>query len=107
MEVRGDEYVEATDGEFGTVQGLLVDRRSGHVKHLILQEHRLWAQRAIAVPIDNVAEMANHIRLKVTKVDVRNMSYGPHHLRGTEAQVAEERTEGGPGKSTGSKISPE
>jgi hypothetical protein len=108
VEVCGEEYVEAVDGELGTVRGLVVDRRSGYVTHLILQEDQLWGHRAVAIPVDDVATMANDIRLKIAKGDAQNMSHGPHHLRRrTELQVAEARTEGGPGKSTGSTIHPE
>jgi hypothetical protein len=108
VEVRGEEYVKAIDGEIGTVRGLVVDRRSGYVTHLILQERHLWGHRAVAIPVDDVATMANDIRLKVAKGDGQNMSYGAHRVRcSAELQVAEAWTEGSPGESTGSTIHPE
>jgi len=86
VEVRGEEHVQATDGEIGRVRGLVVDRGSGHVTHLLLQEQHLWGHRAVAIPVEDVATIANDIQLNIEKRDVYKMSQG---RRRTLQQLAE------------------
>jgi hypothetical protein len=48
VEIRRGDHVQATDGHIGRVQGLVIDRRSGHVIHVLLQEGHLWGRRKVA-----------------------------------------------------------
>jgi hypothetical protein len=45
VEIRRGDHVQATDGHIGRVQGLVIDRRSGHVTLVLLQRER-WRPSA-------------------------------------------------------------
>lgn len=51
----GHETVLATDGKIGRVDGVLVDRASGRVTHLLLREGHLFGHREVQVPAAMVA----------------------------------------------------
>jgi sporulation protein YlmC with PRC-barrel domain len=76
VEVRRDEEIEATDGEIGTVRGLVIDQKSGQVTHVLLRQHHLWGHREVPVPLEDVAAIATRIRLNVAKHAVQEMSAG-------------------------------
>jgi sporulation protein YlmC with PRC-barrel domain len=69
---RGDP-VHATDGDIGRVQGLVIDRGSGHVTHVLLQEGHLWGRTEVAIPISAVAGTAGGICLTIAKHEVENL----------------------------------
>ena len=69
---RGD-HVEAADGDIGRVQGLVIDRGSGHVTHVLLQEGHLWGRREVAIPVGAVASAADGILLTITKQQVEDL----------------------------------
>lgn len=75
--VRRGQPVEATDGQIGKVQGLVIDRADGHVTHLLLQEGHLWGRKEVAIPIAAVASVAAGgdvvVRLNVTKDEVEQL----------------------------------
>ncbi|HIJ37203.1 MAG TPA: PRC-barrel domain-containing protein [Deltaproteobacteria bacterium] len=43
--------VEATDGRVGTVDELLVEKKSGRITHLILKEGHLWGKKDVLIPV--------------------------------------------------------
>ena len=89
VELRGDDPVEATDGEIGRVRGLVVDRGSGHVVYLVIHEHHSWVHRELAIPIEDIAEITEEIRLNIAKRDVQKMSAGTSHgRRGTRQHAS-------------------
>lgn len=71
--VRRGEHVHATDGDIGQVQGLVIDRRSRHVTHVLLQEGHLWGRKQVAIPISAVASTSDGITLNITKQDVQDL----------------------------------
>ena len=73
VEVSRGDRVHATDGDIGRVQGLVIDRRSGHVTHVLLQEGHLWGRREVAIPIGAVASTVGGIRLKLAKQAVQDL----------------------------------
>ncbi len=73
VEVRRGDPVHATDGDIGRVQGLVIDRGSGHVTHVLLQEGHLWGRKEIAIPITAVAGTSDGIRLKIAKQEVQDL----------------------------------
>ena len=75
VEVRRGEHVHATDGAIGRVQGLVIDRKSRHVTHVLLQEGHLWGKKEVAIPIGAVARVDpdDGIRLGITKQQVQDL----------------------------------
>jgi len=73
VEVSRGDYVHATDGDIGRVQGLVIDRVSRHVTHLLLQEGHLWGRKDVAIPISAVASTSDGIQLTITKYQVRDL----------------------------------
>ena len=73
VDVRRGDPVHATDGEIGRVQGLVIDRGSCHVTHVLLQEGHLWGRKEVAIPIDAVASTVGGIRLTIAKQQVQEL----------------------------------
>jgi len=74
VEVRCGEHVHATDGKIGRVEGLVIDPRSRHVTHVLLQEGHLWGRKEVAIPISAVTGLDDEgIRLSITKQDVQDL----------------------------------
>ena len=71
--VRRDEQVSATDGEIGRVQGLVIDPRTHHVTHLLLQEGHLWGRKEVAIPISAVTRIDKGIGLSITRREVQDL----------------------------------
>jgi hypothetical protein len=69
---RGDP-VEATDGDIGRVQGLVIDRGTRHVTHVLLQEGHLWGRKEVAIPISAVTSTSTGIRLRISKQEVADL----------------------------------
>jgi sporulation protein YlmC with PRC-barrel domain len=73
VEIRRGQAVQATDGDIGHVQGLVIDPASRHVTHVLLQEGHLWGRKEVAIPISAVASTKDGIQLKITKQDVHEL----------------------------------
>jgi hypothetical protein len=73
VDVRRGDPVHATDGEIGRVQGLVIDRGSCHVTHVLLQEGHLWGRKQVAIPIGAVASTVGGIRLTITRQQVQDL----------------------------------
>ena len=72
--VRGDEFVHATDGEIGRVQGLVIEPVNHHVTHVLLQEGHLWGRKEVAIPIGSVIAIEKgSLRLGLTKQEVEDL----------------------------------
>ena len=69
---RGD-CVHATDGEIGVVKGLVIERRTHHVTHVLLQEGHLWGRRDVAIPIRAVTAFEGGIQVDMPKATVLNL----------------------------------
>jgi uncharacterized membrane protein len=66
--------VEASDGHIGEVGEFLIDPKSGHVTHLVLQEGHILGKVAVTLPlstIDHVEE--DTVYLKLAKEDVESL----------------------------------
>jgi sporulation protein YlmC with PRC-barrel domain len=71
VSVRRGEHVQATDGEIGRVQGLVIDPSNHHVTHVLLQEGHLWGRRQVTIPIAVVTKVdGGDIHLNIAKKDV-------------------------------------
>ena len=74
VEVHRDDPVHATDGNIGRVQGLVIEPRSHHVTHVLLQEGHLWGRKEVAIPISAVSGVEEDgIKLGITKRDVQDL----------------------------------
>jgi hypothetical protein len=74
VEVRRGDHVHATDSHIGRVQGLVIDPKSHHVTHVLLQEGHLWGRKEVAIPIGAVIGVADDgIRLNITKQQVQDL----------------------------------
>jgi sporulation protein YlmC with PRC-barrel domain len=73
VEVRRDERVQATDGAIGRVQGLVIDPRTHHVTHVLLQEGHLWGRKQVAIPIRAVTRVDDGIAVSLTRQQVQDL----------------------------------
>lgn len=73
VEVRRGEHVHARDGDIGRVQGLVVDPADHHVTHVLLDEGHLWGRKEVAIPIGAVVDVADGVRLSLTKDEVAEL----------------------------------
>jgi sporulation protein YlmC with PRC-barrel domain len=73
VQVRRGDRVHATDGEIGEVKGLVIDRGSYHVTHVLLQEGHLFRRKEVAIPISAVTKADYGIQLSLTKEQVEGL----------------------------------
>ena len=73
VDVCPGDRVHATDGDIGRVQGLVIDPRSRHVTHVLLQEGHLWGRKEVAIPVSAVASTTGGIQLTITKQEVQDL----------------------------------
>ena len=73
VEVRRGDAVHATDGDIGRVQGLVIDPRSHHVTHVLLQEGHLWGRKEVSIPISSVTRVDDGIWLSISKQEVAGL----------------------------------
>jgi sporulation protein YlmC with PRC-barrel domain len=75
--IRRGQEVHATDGGIGRVQGLVIDRATQHVTHVLLQEGHLWGRKEVAIPISAVKEiddaLLDGIQITLTKQEVEDL----------------------------------
>jgi sporulation protein YlmC with PRC-barrel domain len=71
--VRRGEVVRATDGDIGRVQGLVIDARTNHVTHVLLQEGHLWGRKDVSLPIRAVVGVDDGIALNLSKQEVGDL----------------------------------
>ncbi len=69
---RGDR-VHATDGDIGVVKGLVIERRTHHVTHVLLQEGHVWGRKEVAIPILAVTGLEGGIHLNIPKTAVQRL----------------------------------
>jgi hypothetical protein len=68
------EPVGAADGDIGRVQGVVIDRASYQVTHVLLREERLRGRRNVAIPISAAAGIEdNGVRLRITRREVQDL----------------------------------
>ena len=65
--------MQATDGDIGRVQGLVIDPGSRHVTHVLLQEGHMWGRKEVAIPMSAVTSVDDGIRLNITKQQVKDL----------------------------------
>jgi sporulation protein YlmC with PRC-barrel domain len=73
VQVRRGDRVHATDGEIGEVKGLVIDRGSYHVTHVLLQEGHVFRHKEVAIPISAVTKADYGIQLSLTKKQIEGL----------------------------------
>ncbi len=73
VDVRRGEPVYATDGAIGRVHGLVIDKGSRRVSHVLLAEGHLWGRKEVAIPISAVTGVDDGIKLRISKKDVAGL----------------------------------
>jgi sporulation protein YlmC with PRC-barrel domain len=73
VDVRRGEPVHATDGPIGRVHGLVIDKASRRVSHVLLDEGHLWGRKEVAIPISAVKSVEDGIELRMTKQEVEDL----------------------------------
>jgi len=73
VDVRRGEPVYATDGAIGRVHGLVIDKGSRRVSHVLLAEGHLWGRKEVAIPISAVLDVRDGIKLQISKKDVAGL----------------------------------
>jgi sporulation protein YlmC with PRC-barrel domain len=73
VQVRRGDGVRATDGEIGRVRGLVIDRDTHHVTHVLLEEGHPWGRKEVGIPISAVTKADYGIQLSLTKQQVEDL----------------------------------
>jgi hypothetical protein len=73
VQIRRGDHVEATDGEIGLVEGLVINPDNHQVTHVLLQEGHLFGRKEVAIPIGAVTGMTIGIRLNLSKQQVEDL----------------------------------
>lgn len=73
VDVRRGDPVHATDGEIGSVQGLVIDPKDHHVTHVLLKEGHLWGRKQVAIPIGAASRVSDEVRVGMTRQQVEDL----------------------------------
>lgn len=73
VEIQRGDTVHASDGEIGSVQGLVIGPQDRHVTHVLLQEGHLWGRKQVAIPIGAVTSVTDGILVQLTKQQVHDL----------------------------------
>ncbi|MFC1406344.1 MULTISPECIES: PRC-barrel domain-containing protein [Streptacidiphilus] len=73
VQIRRGQRAEATDGEVGHVQGLVVDPEDQCATHVLLQEGHLLGRKTVAVPITLVTSVGDTVRVHVSKKELADL----------------------------------
>lgn len=71
--VRRGDHVSATDGDIGSVQGLVLDRASHQVTHVLLREGHLWGRKEVSIPIGAVTASDSVVHVNLTRTEVGDL----------------------------------
>ena len=70
VEVQRGDRVQASDGEIGKVEGLVIEPTGGHVTHVLLQEGHLWGRKQVAIPMTAVEKMDDGVSVSLSKREI-------------------------------------
>jgi len=74
MVVHKGAKVFATDGHVGRVDDFLVEKKTGHITHLILLEGHLWGKKDITVPVNRIDRYEEgDVYLNIDKTGVESL----------------------------------
>jgi len=71
--IRRGDPVHASDGDIGRVQGLVFDRSTGSITHLLLQEGHFWGKHDVAIPVAAVSSFGAIVEISLTKAEIKQL----------------------------------
>lgn len=71
VELRRSETLHATDGEAGSIQGLIIDLPESYITHLMASAGRPFGRRQFTVPIGSVTGFGDGIQLNLNREQVQ------------------------------------
>lgn len=72
-QIRRGQRVQASDGEIGHVQGLVVDPEDQQVTYVLLQEGHLLGKRTVAIPISAVTRVGHAVRVHLSRQELSDL----------------------------------
>jgi len=76
--IHRDARIEATDGDVGKVDELIIDPETNKVSHLVLRKGRLWSKRDVTIPLEAVDHVAGDvIYLRLDKKAIEQLPAAP------------------------------
>jgi hypothetical protein len=73
VQIRRGDPVHASDGEIGSVQGLVVDPADHRVTHLLLEEGHAWGRKQVAIPVGAATRVGAEIKVGLTKQQIAEL----------------------------------
>lgn len=73
VEIKHGDKVEASDGEVGSIEGLVIDQTDHHVTHVLLAEGHLWGAKTVAIPMSAIDHINNVVWVKLSKDEIRDL----------------------------------
>ena len=73
VDVRRGDTVHATDGEIGSVQGLVIDPTDNHVTHVLLTEGHFWGRKQVAIPIGAASRVGDEVQVGMTRQEIEDL----------------------------------
>ena len=72
--------VEATDGQIGFIDEILLDPEDHCISHLVLRKGHLWDQEDVTIPIDFIDRIEEDVvHLNIRKKEVEDLPAAPIH----------------------------
>lgn len=82
MVVKRGTKVDATDGYVGKVDEFVVNRKNGHITHLVMREGHLWGKKDVIIPLSAMGEAnENTVHLKINKRQIEGLPNFPLRRR--------------------------
>jgi sporulation protein YlmC with PRC-barrel domain len=73
VDVRRGDTVHATDGEIGSVQGLVIHPKDNHVTHVLLKEGHFWGRKQVAIPIGAASRVGDEVKVDMTRQEIEDL----------------------------------
>ena len=71
VKIRRGTAVHAVDGRIGRVDELMIEKETGGITHLVLEEGHLWGKKTVSIPVDQIKSIeSDGVKLKLSKKEV-------------------------------------
>lgn len=83
VKIRRGTAVDAADGRIGRVDELMIEKATGGITHLVLEEGHLWGKKAVSIPVDQIQSIdTDGVKLKLSKKEVEALPAVQFHRPG-------------------------